>query len=142
MLLVAIAPLTTDAAPVVSAMSSAVGADSPQRWDPCPAADTVPVCEIVRTPGRSGSDGSEVAVRPAPADRSAVWTGDAKDHPGYGPVNPPDIHTEWVGSVGVGCRRVPWPQVIACPGITGTTERIDIPDCVVVQWHPFIFCPN
>ena len=96
------------------ATSTTVGAHSPQRWDICPAADTVPLCEIVRPSNPSGSAGSKVAAL-RPVDGTAVWTGDTKDHPGYGPVNPADNATDWVDSIGVGCRRVPWPQLVACP---------------------------
>jgi hypothetical protein len=89
---------------------------SSHLWqDPCPAVDTVPICDIAGSLDRSGSDGSKVAIRPAPAEANTVWIGDAKDHPGYGPVNPAATTSDWVDSIGLDCRRVPWPQIVECP---------------------------
>ena len=74
------------------ATSTAAGANSPQRWDICPAADTEPLCEIVRRPHQSVTDGSKVADLPA-----ANGTAEQIDIPDYN-------CDEW---------RNP---VIACPG--------------------------
>ena len=86
--------------------SATVGATSPQRWDSCPAIDTVPLCEIVRPPGRSGAAGSNVAYVPVDADATTDATGSANE---AGRV------TDWVESIGIGCRRVPWTEIVACP---------------------------
>ena len=85
--------------------SSAVDAAGPQRWDICPAIDTVPLCEIPRQPSRSGS-GSDVARVPVDADRTADSTGHDNE---AGTTN------ERVDSSGIDCLRVPRSQVVACP---------------------------
>jgi hypothetical protein len=82
---------------------------------PCPAADTTPACEIVRRPHNPRSDGSQDERRPIPADSTDVRTGNTKDHPGYGPSTRQTTPTDWVDNIGIGCRRVPWPQIVACP---------------------------
>jgi hypothetical protein len=90
----------------VMGTSAAVAANGPQRWDICPAIDTVPLCEIVRLPGRSGAAGSDVAYVPVDADRIDDSTGDANDA---------GKAADWVDSIGINCRRVPWPEIVACP---------------------------
>jgi hypothetical protein len=62
----------------MTAAPTAAGANSPQHWDICPAADTVPLCEIVRRPHQSGTDGSEAAHLPA-----ANGTAERTDIPDY-----------------------------------------------------------
>jgi hypothetical protein len=72
--------------------------DSAHRWrDPCPAADTVPICatDLRLDTASSGSDGTKVVVRAAPTKR--------------------DTAIDWVDSIGTGCRRVPWQEIVACP---------------------------
>lgn len=86
--------------------SATVGATGPQRWDICPAIDTVPRCEIVWSAGRSGAAGSHVTYVPVDADATTDATGHADE---AGRI------TDWVDSIGIGCRRVPWSQIVACP---------------------------
>jgi hypothetical protein len=89
--------------PAVSAPAADRGA--PSRI-PCADADLLPACEPHHTEAavdastsagrtrpleRGGSAGSQAARLPTAVEARAVWTGDAKDHPGYGPV------TVWTG---------------------------------------------
>jgi hypothetical protein len=92
-----------------------VGAANPKRWEPCPAVDTEPACEIVHLSSESSSHGSQVARDPDAADDSVVSIGDAKDRPGYEAVDSAYRTTDWVDDIGIGCRRVPWPRIVICP---------------------------
>jgi hypothetical protein len=90
-----------------------VGAASLQASPSCPAIDTEPLCELRVSADDAAGSGVDVAL--VPNRDTATWTGDAKDHPGYGPVDPGDSTSELVDDIGAGCARQPGP-VIACPG--------------------------
>jgi hypothetical protein len=64
---------------------------------PCPAADDVPVCEILQD--RSDSDGAGRAPSHPPLDTTDVGGGDAKD----------------IGPIGNSCLRVLRTRIVACP---------------------------
>jgi hypothetical protein len=44
-----------------------------------------------------------------------VWIGDAEYYTRYGPAEP-DKQGDWVVYIDTSCRRVPWLQIVACPG--------------------------
>ena len=47
-----------------------------------------------------------MAYVPVDADMIADSTGDADDA---------GKAADWVDSIGINCRRVPWPEIVACP---------------------------
>ena len=49
------------------AAPTVVKADTQSHWQPCPATDTVPICDLASAANRSRSDGVAVRARPAQA---------------------------------------------------------------------------
>jgi hypothetical protein len=114
--------IAASAATMIAAPNAA-GAERPQHWGLCAAADTIPLCEIVPRDDPPGSDGTIVTRRPDEAvdeadspvappcldpDRSPT-AGDvaACTHTGK-PSDPvPDVRTD--------CGHRSWPEVVGCP---------------------------
>ena len=84
----------------------------------CPAVDLVPEG---LPPAGSDSSSAENGSGDLPGHRPVVtsdseWTGDAKDHPGYGPVDTIDRATDWIDDINN--RHHPswsWHRIKACP---------------------------
>ena len=72
----------------------------------CPAADDVPQCNLHRASETVTPDASATALRQA----TLPWTGDAKDHPGYGPVNSPAAASGGGGGTLSPARMTPSPR--------------------------------
>lgn len=53
---------------VLIATPTAAGAGNLSYWGPCLAADDVPICDLVTRVERSGSAGTDVALRPVPTE--------------------------------------------------------------------------
>jgi hypothetical protein len=81
---------------IFPAVETAAAVHRAHRWrDPCPAVDDVPICGVdwqLTTP-LSGSDGTKVVALPTPTETS----------------------TASIDSIGLGCRGVPWLEVVSCP---------------------------
>jgi hypothetical protein len=106
----------------IVATPTAAGAREPGIREICPAVDTVPICDIVHQRNQSGTDGSEVARRPAPADNTTVWNLDTKDHPGYWPVDPADGTAHAIEVAGFDCAGRPSGPIVALPGVRRPPE--------------------
>jgi hypothetical protein len=74
-----VAALTAAALTISSPAAAAANSPAPTRI-PCAAVDIDPACDVPRV--------SSVRTTEQEALRTPVWTGDAKDHPGYGQVTP------------------------------------------------------
>jgi hypothetical protein len=95
-------------------------AHSVHRWrDPCPAVDGEPICntEWRLDDSSSGSAGTKVVVRTAPTEIPPLERATPPNiyDPDYGPVAHVDDTTDWIDGIGTDCRRVPWPEIVACP---------------------------
>jgi D-alanyl-D-alanine carboxypeptidase len=138
---------------LLAAAPTAVGADDPQQWDPCRIIGTWPDCKSERHSDTSGTDGSHVARGPVRADSTTVPAGDAKDHPGHGPVDPADSEA----SPAAQKRELMQNEVPLYPADTGDPPGVpattfpeaitsaDIEPIVVADaYHGvgFIVCPN
>jgi hypothetical protein len=62
------------AASAIIATPTALGAQTPGRWEPCPAIDTEPICDIVRLRNQPDSDGTAVTNRPTTDDATTSET--------------------------------------------------------------------
>jgi TRAP-type C4-dicarboxylate transport system substrate-binding protein len=54
----------------------------PHNREICPAADTLPICDLAPQPNHSGADGSEVTRRPTPTDNTPISNSATADKSG------------------------------------------------------------
>jgi hypothetical protein len=87
------------------AAPTAVSAHNAPRWVICPAADTVPSCEIIRAANQADGAGSAVTGR-----RTATQDGSER------PLQAPEG----------GCRLIGEPHIVVCPSGSSTDRADDV----------------